>query len=74
MKSYRLNKKYIRHLFSLFPLHMIYGFSTSAEILKFQDFFFPSYNLKKEKERERRQEEGREAGGKEKKEGREGGK
>ena len=57
---------------------MIYGFSTSAEILKFQDFFFPSYNLKNKKKREREKTGGREGSrrevGKEKKEGTEGGK
>lgn len=53
LKSYRLNKKYIRHLFSLFPLHMIYGFSTSAEILRFQDFFPAQSKRKKKKEREK---------------------
>ena len=76
LKSYRLNKKYIRHLFSLFPLHMIYGFSTST-VIKVSGFFFPSYNLKKEK-KERKDIGEREGSrgelGKEKKEGREGGK
>ena len=74
LKSYRLNKKYIRHLFSLFPLHMIYGFSTSAEILKFQDFFFSQLQSKERKKRERedRRKGGKQEGRREGEKGRKG--